>query len=138
MADQRITIEAEETPPAPAPPSDRTIDMAVEFGRMTAEYQATQRELAEVKANQFQALDLIRNQNEMIQALRSQTNRAEDRAESAQAVAAATAVELEESRNDENADGLLEVTPPVETHIQIDQVPVNTKRNLLSKIIFGP
>lgn len=136
MADQKITIEAEETPPAPAPPSDKVLELALEVGEMRAERANATRELVEVKSELSRACELIRNQGEYLQSLQSQTSRAEDKAESAQAVAVATAVELEESQSEENADGLLEVVPPMETRIEFEQKPATT-RGMLSKIIFG-
>lgn len=136
MADQKITIEAEEAPPAQAPPSDRLLDLALEVGEMRAERTNNTRELMEVKSELSRACDLIQRQGEYLQSLQSQTNRAEERAESAQAVAVATAAEVAES-NEENADGLLEVVPPMETRIEIEQKPA-TSRGMLSKLIFGP
>lgn len=135
MADE-ITIKTEDAPPAPAPPSDRLLDLALEVGQMRAERENNTRELMEVRSGQSQLINLIQNQNELIQSLQAQTSRAEDRAETAQAVAVATAAEVAESE-EEDAGGLLEIAPPVETHIQIDQVPVS-KKSLLSKLIYGP
>lgn len=133
---EKITIEAEETPPAPTPPSDRTIDMAVEFGQLRATYQQTAERLAAVEMSQSRMLELLQRQAELSQAAISQANRAEDRAETAQEVAVATAAEVAESQN-ENEGALLEVTPPMETKIEIEQKPA-TNRGMLSRLIFGP
>lgn len=133
---EKITIEAEEAPPAPPPPSDRLLDLALEVGEMRAERANNTRELMEVKSELSRACELIRNQNDLYQSLQSQTNRAEDRAETAQAVAVATAAEVAES-NEEDEGALLEIAPPMETRIEIEQKPA-TSRGMLSKLIFGP
>lgn len=131
---KKVEIETSEPAPAPAPPpSDRTIDMAVEYGRMTKAFENNQTELIEVKSGLQQACDLIRNQNEVIQSLRSQTQSAQNQAESARVAAAAAIVATEEKEED---GGVLEVSPEVETRIEIEQKPASSRR-WFHNLIFG-
>lgn len=131
---ERTTVVESSDPPAPAPPpSDRTLDMAVEFGAMRADYQRTQVELAEVRSAQGQTLDLLRNQSEIISELRNQTQSAQRTAEAAQVTAA---VAVETATEEESEGDVLAVTPEVETRVEITQTPIS-QRKWIHNLIYG-
>jgi hypothetical protein len=134
MAD-RIIVENPDPPPPTPPPSDRVIDLAAEVGAMRERELTRQGDLAEVRSLAARALDSVQSLSETVSGLSRQTESAERTAEAAATVAVATAEAVKEGE-EEDQGGVLEVTPEVETHIQIDQVPVKN-RTWLQKILFG-
>lgn len=133
---KKVEIETQDAPPAPAP-SDRVLDLAERVGAMSAREQQRDADLAEVKAGQSGLSSMMTSISETLQRLESRQSQTEERAEVAQATAAAAIVEA--AAKDESAEdqsGVLEITPPMETKIQIEQKPA-TGRRWWQKAIYG-
>lgn len=133
MADK---IEITEAPPQPPPPSvaESQLQMAVTFGQMTEANRQLMNEIAETKAQQSQMSSTMAEALSEIRALRSQTDSTSRHAE--QLNESLTDIILTDKTNSEKEDSqVIPVTPPMETHIQIDQKPVN-RPNLLQRIFF--
>lgn len=135
MADKTTIIESEK-PPAQTPPSDRVIDLAVEVGTMRAERAARDSELAQTRAELAETRASVESLRESVSSLSRQTESAERTAEAAATVAVATAEAQEEEEEEEDQGGVLEVTPEVETRVEITQTPIKG-RSILQKMFFG-
>ena len=131
MADRTTVIESND-PPAQQPPSDRVLELAERVGRMTEREQTRDVELAQTRSELAETRGLVQNLSESVSALSRQTESAERTAEAAATVAVAA---MEEEEEEEESD-VLEVTPEVETHIQIDQVPLKG-RSWFQKMVYG-
>src|SRR5262245_41337056 len=132
---QKIEIEAkEETPTQPTLPETQT-QMAIAFGQMTE----TNRQLmAEIQADKVERSNLAMTMQAAlseIQALRSQADSTIRHVE--QLNESQSAIMSEVITNSENEDKNVIPVTPMETHVQIDQVPINTKKTFLQRILFG-
>jgi uncharacterized coiled-coil DUF342 family protein len=123
--------DLEKTPP----PSDKMLDMAVEFGRLGARYDQTTQELMEVKANQSQTAAMLGEIMSQLQALRGQEATNGAQTEQLQESITEIKTELEQAESEQSGE-LIEVTPPMETHVEIDQRPAQS-RGWMSKLIYG-
>lgn len=127
-----IVETPEPKPEAPAAPSDRTIDMAVEFGQLRASYDATRNELFEVKNAAISANAMLTEALGELRELRSRATSIEAKdAAVAEAVAEVQAEIAAEPESD-----VVEVTPPMETHVEIDQKPIG-QRHWLHTLFYG-
>ncbi len=133
---QKVEIETKETPaPAPTLPETQTA-MAVAFGQMTETNRQLMAEIATDKAERSQTSMLLTEALAELRALRSQTDSTSHRVEQLnESQTAITSAVMEGLENEENSE-VIPVTP-METHIEIDQKPANTKKNLLQRMFFG-
>jgi hypothetical protein len=132
---KKVEIETSETP-APAPPSDRVLELAERVGAMSQREQARDAELAQARSEAAETRDCLRSLSERVDGLSRQTENAERTAEAAATVAVATAEAAEEEEEEEEDDGVLSVTPEVETRVEITQTPLKGK-SMLQRMIFG-
>lgn len=133
---KKVEIETEEIPPQSPTLPESQMTMAVAFGQMTETNRQLMSEIAQAKAEQSQTSAMMQEALAEIRELRLQTattSRQTEQLQESQSVI--TSAVMEGLENDDNKD-VLPVTP-METHIEIDQKPANTKKNLLQKILFG-
>jgi chromosome segregation ATPase len=111
-------------------PPEKILDMAQEFGALRERYGQTESELMELKSNQATTAALLQEALSELRALREGQARVETELEQA---------ELEEEMEEEleeDSSGVIEITPPMETSIQIEQKPV-MERNLIQRLMYG-
>src|SRR5262245_7306317 len=114
---KKVEIETSETPQTQQP-SDRVLELAERVGAMTQREQTRDSELAQARLEQAETRGLVQSLSERIDGLSRQTESAERTAEAAATVAVATAAEMEESEEEEDDQGVLSVTPEVETRVE--------------------
>jgi chromosome segregation ATPase len=133
---QKVEIETKETPQPQPTLAETQLAMAVEYGQMRQAFQANQSELAEVKMQNQSMGSMLTEALAEMRALKSQTDTTSHRVETLNASQAAIISEVTDAlENEENKD-VIPVTP-METHIEIDQKPVNTKKSWLQRIMFS-
>lgn len=132
---ERVIVENPDPPVPTPPPSDGVLELAERVGAMTAREQQRDAELAAARSLAARALDSVQSLSETVSGLSRQTESAERTAEAAAIVAVETAEAVEEDE-EEDQGGVLEVTPDVETRVEITQTPLKG-RSLLQKILFG-
>jgi hypothetical protein len=133
---KKVEIETESTPePAPTLPESQ-MTMAVAFGQMTETNRQLMAEMATDKAERSQTSMLLTEALAELRALRSQTDSTSHRVEQLnESQTAITSAVMDGLEKEENND-VIPVTP-METHIEIDQKPVNTRKSFLQKMLFG-
>jgi uncharacterized coiled-coil DUF342 family protein len=107
-------------------PESAILDMAVEFGSLRSQYGQTASELSELRNQQQQTAAMLQEALSELRALRSSQERVETELEQ---------TEMEELVEEEQT-GTLEITPPMETSIQIEQKPV-MERSLIQRLMYG-
>lgn len=131
---QKVEIETKETP-APQPTlAESQIQMAAAFGQMT---ESNRQLMSEVQAEKSERQSLSAMMSEAlaeIRTLKSQTDTTSRQTEQLQE--SQTAIISTIADASENEDKSVLPVTPMETHIEIDQKPVNTKRSLFQKIFF--
>src|SRR5215471_6363767 len=132
---KKVEIETEETPPQPTLAETQT-QMAIAYGQMI---ETNRQMMSEMQTDKMERSSLATMMSEAlaeIRELRSRqdttTRQTEELRESQKDIILTVADALE---NEDNKD-VIPVTP-METHVQIDQVPLNTKKTFLQKIFFG-
>jgi hypothetical protein len=131
----KTTVEesAEENQTATAPP-DKVIDMAVEFGQMKALYGQMMNEMNELKQAQLNQATMSSELLSQLSELKSQaTIIGHQEAQLSESLQDIQSQVMEGSESNET----LEITPPMETHMEIDQIPVQTKRHWIQSLIYG-
>lgn len=110
-------------------PPEKILDMAQEFGALRERYGQTEMELLELKSNQAQTTAMLQEALSELRALREGQARVETELEQQE-----IEEELEEDLEDQSE--VIEITPPMETTIEIEQKPV-MERSLIQKLIYG-
>lgn len=132
---KKVEIETtDEKPPEPTL-KEAEVSMAVAFGQMTETNRQLMQEVQSEKSERQSLSAMMAETLAEMRALRSQTDTTSHQTEVLrESQAAITSVVMEGLEKDENSE-VLPVTP-METHIEIDQKPANTKRSLFQKIFF--
>lgn len=130
---KKVEIETE-NPPAPTPTiAESQLAMAVAFGRMEQSNQNLQAELAADKAERSTTTAMLAEALAEIRALKSQTDTTSRHVE--QLSESQTDILLAKTEDSEKEDKVIEITPPMETRIEIEQKPAK-RPNLLQRLFF--
>lgn len=133
---KKVEIETSEVPQPQPTLAETQTQMAVAFGQMTETNRQLMERMNQTEAQNQSTSAMLTEALQEIRALRSQTDFISHREEQlSESQAAITSVLMENSEKDENQNPL-EVTP-METHIEIDQKPANTKKSWIQKVLFG-
>src|SRR4029453_15111057 len=131
---KKVEIETKETP-APQPTlAESQIQMAAAFGQMTESNRKLMEKVDREKSERQILSAMMSETLAEMRALRSQqdtTSRQTEQLQESQTAIISAAME-----NSENEDKSVIPVTPMETHIEIDQKPANTKRSLFQKIFF--
>src|SRR4030095_2817265 len=131
---QKVEIETKETP-APQPPlAESQSEMAAACGQRTESNRQLMEKVDTEKAERQTLSAMMSETLAEMRALRSQqdtTSRQTEKLQESQKAIISAAME-----NSENEDKSVIPVTPMETHIEIDQKPANTKRSLFQKIFF--
>src|SRR6185369_9918674 len=133
MADTIITIP-NDPPPENSQPSQLEVNLAILSGQLLESSRQTQEKLNQFESNQSTLSQTIQSQSEIINRLLSQqgtTSRQVEMLNESQTDIIST---MEDSESEES--DVIQVTPPMETKIEIEQKPVS-KKSIWAKFLYG-
>src|SRR5215475_690828 len=134
MAEETVVIKKEDEPVQPTI-AESQLQMAVTFGQMTEANRHLMEKIIETSNEVKTMYQMMQEQSQVIQNLRSQTD-----------ITSRQTEELKESQTDiistiktdsEKEDKeTLNITPPMETKIEIEQKPAGMKRSIFQQIFY--